>query len=89
MSCVHVAVKVRGPGTAGVKSTFRCVVSSYWGSRVTARPGGPAIWMEGSVTDVRLPLSTPMKSATGCVAVADCVGEVSGSSVNSKRSGGT
>ena len=28
-SCVHVAVKVRGPGTAGVKSTFRCVVSSY------------------------------------------------------------
>ena len=64
-------------------------MSSYWGSRVTARPGGPAIWMEGSVTDVRLPLSTPMKSATGCVAVAACVGEVSGSSVNSKRSGGT
>ena len=89
VSCVHVAVKVSGPGAAGVKPTFRCVVSSYCGSRVTARPGGPVIWMEGSVTDVRLPLSTPMKSATGCVAATDCVGEVSGSSVNSKRSGAT
>ena len=89
VSCVHVAVKVRGPGAAGVKSAFRCVVSSYWGSRVSARSGGPAIWIEGSVTDVRLPLSTPMKSTTGCVAATDCVGDVSGSSVNSNLSGGT
>ena len=83
------AVKASGPGAAGVKSTFRCVVSSSCGSRVTARPGAPAIWIAGSVTDVRLPLSTPMKSATGWVAATDCVGDVSGSSVNSKRSGGT
>src|SRR3954471_18765303 len=39
-SCVHVALKVRGPGTVGVKSTFRCVVSSYWGSRARMTPGG-------------------------------------------------
>jgi hypothetical protein len=89
VSWVHVAVKVSAPGAAGVKSTFRCVVSSYCGSRVSARPGGPAIWIDGSVTDVRLPPSTPMKSATRCVAATDCVGDVPASSVNSKRSGGT